>query len=154
MQSRHLRTGDTTIMTVFEELDIYGELLADLTRVGSLASRLKLFNEAQIIFTGLQAVLPDNVDVMICNAAFRLDAQHPQDAIAILRDQALPLDPQNATVKCFLAKALRHSGNHAEGDKILQEVLSTVSANSEEHTLAIEILHESDSDRHEHVVGF
>lgn len=102
-----------------------GDLLGRLARAGSLASFCCLDDDAQIIYDGLRAVRPDNVDVLVGLATMKINAHHPQEAIVILRDMALKLDPKHTTAKCFLGLALEDAGRHGESEQVLREVVDS-----------------------------
>lgn len=118
-------------------MKITGNLLGKLAQAGSLASFHGLAREAETIVDGIHALRSDNADVLLSVAINKLNMAQLDDAIHILQDQVLKVEPENATAKCFLGLALKQIGYTYQSDKILHEVIaSTTDENDSDRALA------------------
>jgi Flp pilus assembly protein TadD len=97
-----------------------------LARTGSLASFFGFVEHAQTIFTGIGGVRPSNLDVLINLAITKINAGYTTEAIEILQNQVLNVEPENWTAKCFLGLALKQVDHNHQGNKILQEVIAVI----------------------------
>lgn len=99
--------------------------MGKLAQTGSLASFFGLAREAETILNGIYAVRFDNADVLLSVAINKINTAQRGEAIHILQNQVLKLDPENATAKCFLGLALKQIGYTHQSDKILHEVIAS-----------------------------
>lgn len=131
------------MMKLNEDL-LSGDLLGRLARAGSLASFCCLDDDAQTIYDGLRAVRPENVDVLVGLATTKVNAHDPDEAIVILRDMALKLDPAHTTAKCILGVALEAAGRHGESEQVLREVVDSGDGEQDcDRALALELLEQA-----------
>lgn len=112
-----------------------------LANTGTLASFYGLHENAQVILEGVRAVRPDNHYASISLAVTKINAYLLNEAIVILRDWVLKIDPGSLAAKCYLGLALKYSGHNHEGDGLLREVIETADDDDiNEKRLAKELL--------------
>jgi predicted Zn-dependent protease len=92
-----------------------------LTEIGFMAMSRGKQREAEAIFAGVQAVRPKSETPAIGLALTRIGARKLDEAIRILRDDALARNPDSAEAKCYLGMALKLAGRASEADKVLRE---------------------------------
>ncbi|MEE4379287.1 MAG: tetratricopeptide repeat protein [Candidatus Competibacteraceae bacterium] len=115
-------------------VEIPAELLRTLSQVGYMACFKGLVQEGQVIMDGIRAMRTQQVPVLIGVAIARISGSCYDEAIALLRNEVLPVEPDNMTAKCFLGLALKQVGQTTEGNRLLEEVISR--GNVDEQTIA------------------
>lgn len=104
-----------------EELVGTGAVKA-LLRLGNLASKHHMSEEALQMQKAASAARPES-DVPFMNMGLtHLNMGNFPEAIEMLRDKALKLNPGRAATKAFLGLALKLSGEKDEADSMLKEV--------------------------------
>lgn len=103
-------------------MEIRAELLRTLSQVGYMACFKGLIQEGQVIMDGIRAVRAQQVPVLVGVAIARISAGRYDEAIALLRDHVLTVEPEHMTAKCFLGLALKQVGRTSEGNRLLEEV--------------------------------
>ncbi len=118
------------------------EFVRNLVAAGALASLSGLHENAQKIFEGLRILRPQNdVDASIGLTIAKINANQFDDAVRILQDRVLKIDPKNVVAKCFLGVAFKFLDRDREANKLFQEVLELASEeNINEKKLATEFL--------------
>ncbi|MEY4940348.1 MAG: hypothetical protein RIQ93_2083 [Verrucomicrobiota bacterium] len=81
-----------------------------------------LYTEAAALFSGTQAARPQSEIPIIGMAVLSMAMNRPEYAVQILREQALPLNPQSDLVSAHLGCALRVAGQEDEGLQILRQI--------------------------------
>lgn len=84
-----------------------------------------LNDEAAALFTGAQAARPQSEVPIIGMAVLAMALNRPEYAVQLLRDQALPLNPQSDVVSAHLGCALRLAGQEDEGVRLLQQIANS-----------------------------
>ncbi len=106
---------------------IEDEFIHKLTRSGALASFSGLHEKAQKIMEGVRILRPENIYATIGLAVTKINAYQLDDAIEILQDWVLKIDPQNISAKCYLGIALKFSDREDEGNELFREVVESAS---------------------------
>ena len=105
-------------------MEIETRLIQRLMEAGYLAGGYGYFNESMRIFEGIKAVRPDSELPLIGMAVSAMNAGKNHEAIKILWEQALKLNPDSDLAKSFLGLALKLSGLNAESQIMLKEVIN------------------------------
>lgn len=95
-----------------------------LMEIGFLAAGRGEINAAETIFNGIKALRPESESPLIGLAVARMNAGNNQEAIAILRDRALALNPLSDMANSFLGLALKLEGLNSQADSILEGVVA------------------------------
>ncbi|MBF0103127.1 MAG: hypothetical protein HQK77_19685 [Desulfobacterales bacterium] len=106
-------------------MTITSELLQLLMEIGYLAGGYGLLNDSETIFEAIKSVRPESEYPLIGLAVTKMNANNNEDAIAILKNQALKVNPQSDLARSFLGLALKHAGYGSESQSVLQEVLNS-----------------------------
>ena len=105
-------------------MEIERKLLQLLMEAGNLASGYGYFPEAEIIFNGLRAVRPESEYPLIGLALAKMNARKNLEAIKVLADETLKVNPESDLAKSFLGLALKTSGLREESCTVLREVIA------------------------------
>jgi cytochrome c-type biogenesis protein CcmH/NrfG len=120
---------------------IEDEFVRKLSLAGALASFSDLHENAQKILEGVRILRPENIYASLGLAVTKLNAYQVDDAILILQDWVLKIEPQNIAAKCYLGIAFRHADRENEGNELLREVIKSAEEKDiNEKNLAMEIL--------------
>ncbi len=95
-----------------------------LMEAGYMAAGAGMAKEAATIFAGVQAIRPESEYPVIGLAVTLMSAGEHQDAVDLLTQKALMLNPDSCLTKSFLGLALRLAGRSNEARAQLEEVLS------------------------------
>ncbi len=106
-------------------MDIDKQLVQQLTEIGFMAGGYGLLTESQRIVAGLKAIRPQSEFPFIVEAVTQLNANQAEAAMILLRDQALPLNPNSSMTKCFLGFACKRAGRGQESEQWLKQVVET-----------------------------
>lgn len=98
------------------------EVLKTLSEVGYMACLKGNVAQGEIIMEGVHAMNEESIPVKVGLAIARISASRYAEAVAILRDDVLKVDPDNMTAKCFLGIALTEMGNKADARDYLGDV--------------------------------
>lgn len=124
-------------------MKIEDEFVRKLTHSGALASFSGLHDNAQSILEGVRILRPENIYASMGLAVTKINANQLFDAIMILQDWVLKIEPKNLSAKCFLGLALKHSGREVEGNYFLKEVIqSAAEEDIHEKNMATEFLND------------
>ena len=93
-----------------------------LMEAGFLAANGGMTKHAQKIFEGVLAVRPDSEYAYIGQAVTLLAANQHDDAIKILRDEALRINPDCLQAKMILAMTLKMAGRGGECDRVVDQL--------------------------------
>lgn len=122
-------------------MDFDTPLVRKMMEIGMLASGHGFVEEAESIFSGLQEMRPEREEPIIGRALLKMNTGKPDEAVRILRDEAIKKNPKSDLAHAYLALALKLAGQVAEGLKVAEE-LSAKAENSEALRLAKAILEE------------
>ncbi len=95
-------------------------LLGNLAFVGNNHGMVKA---SRSVFMGLEAYKPDNPWIKLGLATSLLQADQSEEARAILENDVLPKQPDNAIAKVYLALAYRSMSKKDRARELFQEVL-------------------------------
>jgi Flp pilus assembly protein TadD len=101
-----------------------------LMRIGFLAADCGNAPVAEKLFTTIQAAKPNNESPLIGLAYNSILAGKFDEAVTLLRDKALAINPDNHTARAYLGLALGCKGDKEASNKILEEVASKTSGNT------------------------
>lgn len=93
-----------------------------LAEIGFMAANHYYLEDALAIADGLRIVKPKSAVPYVIQALVDLSRRNATEAIKVLREKALPLEPDNESVKVVLAIALQKLGHNRESEEILVEL--------------------------------
>lgn len=105
-------------------------LLAEIGFMGTVTGPVAA---ARSLFESLQILRPDSKLPWIGLALGELGAGRPEEAVRLLRDEALRLHPGDAESLTFLGMALQKAGRASEARKVLASVIDQEGAEAEPH---------------------
>ncbi len=108
-------------------MKIEDAFIQKLTSSGALASFSGLHENAQKILEGVRILRPENIYASIGLAATKINANQLDDAIEILQDWVLKIDPKNIAAKCYLGMAFKFSDREDESNELFREVIEFAS---------------------------
>lgn len=111
--------------SVLQSID--GALLRLLAEIGFVATACGLWSHAELIFNGVRAVRPESEFPVISQALARMTVGDDLKAIALLRDTALQINPENELAQSFLCLALKRSGQEKEATPLIESIISKAS---------------------------
>lgn len=106
-------------------MEVSKTMSAKLMTVGTLASVKGFPKEAEIILEGVTTCYPDNLYALTSLALAKTNSGRFQDAIAILQNRVLSVDPHNTMAQCILGAAFKLSGQRVQGETLLREISAT-----------------------------
>ena len=106
-------------------MEAKAETVKLLTEIGFMAAAHCRVKEATTIFEGLQAMRPDSEYPAIGLAVAQLSGKHFDQAIKLLRENALAKNPDSADAKSFLGLALKMAGRTSESETPLKEAVAS-----------------------------
>lgn len=101
---------------------ISDDMIKTLADIGFMASSSGCSKHAFAIFSGIEVARPDNVLPDIGYAMEFMNRKKYQEAISVLKKQALVKDPDNVAVKAFIGMALMLDGHNKESEECLSEI--------------------------------
>jgi Flp pilus assembly protein TadD len=105
-------------------MEIDRELLQILMQSGYLAGGYGFFSEAETIFQGVMAARPESEYPVIGLAVSKMSAGRNDDAVKILHNQALKLNPESDLARSFIGLALKLGGLNEESLTMLKDVVA------------------------------
>lgn len=100
------------------------ELVKLLFETGFLASGIGMTEDAESIFNALKLIRPDSEYPIVGLAVTALNVGRNEEAVRILQDEALKINPASQIAKAFLGLSLKFSGMTDHSRKILEEVIA------------------------------
>lgn len=94
-----------------------------LMEIGALATESGMQSEAKMIFTGARWLRPKSEYPYLGIAVALMNDQKYKEAIYVLREGALAINPDSDLAKSYLGLALKLSGLTYESKDLLKEVL-------------------------------
>ena len=94
-----------------------------LMEIGYIAAGYGLVKEAEAIFAAVKASRPDSELPLVGLAVTRLNAGQNDEAIRLLRDEALKINADSDIARAFLGLALKQAGLASESRAFLQTVV-------------------------------
>jgi hypothetical protein len=104
---------------------IDSRLVQLLTEIGLMGAGHGCIAESEAIFEALMAVRPESELPVVGAAMARLGAGQPEEAVRLLRDKALKINPASDDARSMLGLALRLAGRSAESQAVLRELAET-----------------------------
>jgi len=105
-------------------MDFESRLASLLMELGLMASSYGWRDDAEHILAGLLAMRPHAEEPFVALALMHMMDAKYDEAVAVLREKAIPLHPQSDILHAFLALALRLDGKVSESDQIAEHVIS------------------------------
>ncbi|WP_417796432.1 tetratricopeptide repeat protein [Terasakiella pusilla] len=93
-----------------------------LMEAGFLAANGGMTKQAQTIFEGVLAVRPESEYAYIGQAVTLLTSEKHDEAIKVLRDDALRINPDCLQAKMILAMTLKLAGRGSECDRVVDQL--------------------------------
>ena len=111
-----------------------------MAQIGFMACNARHGAAAFEIFEGMRELRPDQSWPLIGLAMANMSTGKPEEAVRLLRDQALPAHPGDEELIVFLGIALRAARRAAESVKVLKELLASGGESKPVHRLARTLL--------------
>ena len=115
-------------------MEISTEMIQLLSQVGYLACFNGDVDKGQLIMDSVEDNCSGQSAALVGVAISRIYAGQYDDAIRILKEKVLNIEPENMTAKCFLGMALSESGNTDEAIKLFTEI--TEKGGEDDRTIA------------------
>ncbi|BDV01957.1 hypothetical protein TDMWS_20420 [Thermodesulfomicrobium sp. WS] len=106
-------------------MEFESRLVKVLMEAGIAAGVYGWKDDAEKILQGLLSMRPNAEEPYIGLALIRIMAERHDEAVQMLRDEALPLHPESDLLRAFLALALKLSGKNHESEHIAKKVTAT-----------------------------
>jgi hypothetical protein len=106
-----------------------------LMELGYLAAGSGFQGEAESIFEAVRVLRPDSEMPVIGLAVVKIAAGRPLEAVPLLEEQALRINPGSALARSFLGLALKLAGHGSRSRAVLEEV-AAAGGGSEAFSLA------------------
>jgi tetratricopeptide (TPR) repeat protein len=104
-------------------MEISTEMIQLLSQVGYLACFNGDVDKGQLIMDSVEANCEGQSAALVGVAISRIYAGHYEDAIRILKESVLTIEPNNMTAKCFLGMALSESGGLDEAIELFNDII-------------------------------
>ncbi len=104
-------------------MEINKEIMQLLSQVGYLACFKGDVESGQLIMDSVDMNSGGQIPAKIGVAISRIYAAKYDEAIKTLKEQVLPVEPDNMTAKCFLGMALSESGRTDEAIALFEDVV-------------------------------
>ena len=104
-------------------MEISTEMIQLLSQVGYLACFNGDIDKGQLIMDSVEDYCSGQSAALVGVAISRIYAGQYSDAIRILKETVLVLEPDNMTAKCFLGMALSESGASDESIDLFNEII-------------------------------
>jgi Flp pilus assembly protein TadD len=115
-------------------MQVSTELLQTLAQIGYMACFQGNVEKGQTIMDGVDANCNGQPAAKIGVAIARIYGGRHQEAINILKNQVLTIEPNNTTAMCFLGMALADSGQATEAKTYFEQLAEK--GNNDEKTIA------------------
>ena len=104
-------------------MEINTDMIQLLSQVGYLACFNGDIDKGQLIMDSVEEYCSGQSAALVGVAISRIYAGQYTDAIRILKESVLVLEPDNMTAKCFLGMALSESGTTDEAIDLFNEII-------------------------------
>ncbi|MCY4472098.1 MAG: tetratricopeptide repeat protein [Kistimonas sp.] len=101
------------------------ETLRLLADIGFMATSGGLSPQAAELFRAIELARPDSVLPHIGKALNCMNMKKHQDALDVLEKKALPMEPDNDSIKALIGMALMMMGRNNESERCLQAIASS-----------------------------
>lgn len=98
------------------------DILKTLSEVGYMACLKGNVAQGELIMEGVYAMNEESIPVRVGLAVARISASRYAEAVDILENNVLSIEPDHMTAKCFLGIALTEMGNKADAKAYLGDV--------------------------------
>ncbi|MEJ5301187.1 MAG: HrpB1 family type III secretion system apparatus protein [Thermodesulforhabdaceae bacterium] len=105
-------------------MEFESRLVKILMELGMMASGYHWKDDAEKIFTGLRVMRPQAEEPFIGLALMWMMAGSNDEAVQILKNEALSRHPESEVVKAYLALALKLSGRTSESEQVARELIA------------------------------
>lgn len=116
---RDLQAGDMDTSKIGVDKD----LLQTLYQIGISGIYQDCLGESETIFEGLRAVRPKSEVPLLGLALTRFAQVRAQDAIQILMDDALEINPDNYVIRAYLAMMLKRVGINDQAEELCEGII-------------------------------
>ena len=106
-------------------MEIDAKSLQLLMEAGMLAAGYGYMPESETIFEGLKAVRPESESPLIGLAFTKMSTRQVDEAIRILDEQALKINPDSDLARAFLGLAYKLAGRGELSDSMVNQVLDS-----------------------------
>ena len=104
-------------------MEISTEMIQLLSQVGYLACFNGEIDKGKLIMDSVEANCSGQTAALVGVAISRIYAGQYDDAIRILKENVLVVEPDNMTAKCFLGMALSESGGTEEAIDLFNDIV-------------------------------
>ncbi len=104
-------------------MEISTDMIQLLSQVGYLACFNGDVDKGQLIMNSVEANCRGQSAALVGVAISRIYAGQYEDAIRILKENVLTIEPENMTAKCFLGMALSESGDINEAIVLFNDII-------------------------------
>jgi|YelNatPaOPRAMG01_1025707.scaffolds.fasta_scaffold01323_14 Flp pilus assembly protein TadD len=105
-------------------MEFENRLVKILMELGIMAGGYHWKDEAEKIFRGLRIMRPQAEEPFVGLALMWMMAGGQEEAVKLLKDEALSLHPESEVLKAYLALALKLAGRNHESEKIAKDLAS------------------------------
>lgn len=106
-------------------MEIDSQLIRLIFEAGFLAGANNMPDDSETIFNAVKIFRPESEYPYIGSAVTCLNMGKNDDAVRILRDEALKVNPESNIARAFLGLSLKFSGLMDQSRTILQEVIDS-----------------------------
>ncbi len=103
-------------------MDMETKMTKLLMEIGFLASGLGMTAKADTIFDAAMVLKPKAENAWVGKAVNRMNAGSPEEAVDLLREKALSVNPDSDAAQNFLGLALKLAGRASEAETVLARV--------------------------------
>ena len=106
-------------------MSVPSQAIRTLMEIGVSSAGSGMFRQALAIFDGIEAVRPDSEGPAIGVALVHMTTRDHDAAIKVLREEALPKNPESAETRMLLGVALKLAGRAAECETVIKELMAS-----------------------------
>ena len=100
------------------------EALRLLSEIGYAAVHHGLGPRAAPIFTALAVLRPKNAAAGIGRGLAAMAAGQPEEAVRVLQQEALAVEPENRNARAMLGLALRFAGRNHDSRRVFEQLIA------------------------------
>jgi predicted Zn-dependent protease len=95
-----------------------------LSEIGYAAVHHGLGDRAAPIFTALAVLRPQNAAAGIGRGLTAMAAGRAEEAVRVLQQEALAVDPESRTARAMFGLALRYAGRNHDSRRVLEQLIA------------------------------
>ena len=103
-------------------MDIDQRVVTLLAEIGFIAVNSDYRKDAMAIVNALRKVRPKSAVPIVIEALVKISRKDNIEAIKLLRNEALKLEPDHQVAKITLAEALKNMGHNSEAEELLKQI--------------------------------